>query len=72
MLFKLNFDQYVPVQHQRTEAYFAFLVTENQDFDAAGDTEMYRCYPVFEDGRINTQLSYNYPKNELQTILLVL
>ncbi|PSR52623.1 hypothetical protein AHMF7605_03330 [Adhaeribacter arboris] len=72
MFFKLNFEQYVPVQHLLTEDYYAFLVTDNKDFDAASDTDLYVCYPVLSDGEINTQLTFRYPKKELQIIYIPL
>ena len=72
MQFKIDFNQYVPVQHEPTQAYFVYRVAENKDFDTAGDTETYTCYPVRPKGTVNTRLPRLLPKAELQMILLLL
>lgn len=72
MLFKMNFNQYVPVQHEPTQAYFAFRVAQHKDFDTAAATDLYQCYPVEFNGTINTRQSLLLPKAELQMILLLL
>ncbi|RDC58804.1 hypothetical protein [Adhaeribacter pallidiroseus] len=72
MQFKIDFDQYVPVQHEPTQGYLAFRVAENKDFDTAADTDLYKCYPVMANGKMNPQKSFLVPKAELQMILLLL
>ncbi len=58
MQFKIDFNQYVPVQHEPSKAYLAFKVTENKDFDMATDTDIYKCYPVKSQGTINTRCRF--------------
>lgn len=72
MQFQLDFDQYVPVQHEPTQAYLAFQVAKNKDFNMAADTDLYRCYPVHPNGKLNSRISLLVPKAELQLILLLL
>lgn len=72
MDFKLDFEQYVPVQHQPTQAYFAFRPPENNDFDAARDEETYLCYVVKKNGKLNTQMPFVFPRKELQPIFILL
>lgn len=38
MQFQIDFNQYAPVQHEPTQAYLAFRVAKNKDFDIATDT----------------------------------
>ncbi len=72
MFLNLDFDEYVPVQHSSTQAYFAFRARENKDFDAASETDLYRCYPLQANGQINKKIKCFFPKKELQAILLLL
>ncbi|PSR55925.1 hypothetical protein AHMF7605_21680 [Adhaeribacter arboris] len=72
MQFKLDFNHFVPVQHEPTQAYLAFRVTENKDFDTAADTDIYKCYLIKSNGKINLLKSLLVPKAELQMILLLL
>lgn len=71
MQLNLNFDQYVPVQHQFTEEYFAFLAIENKDFDSSSDSDTYLCYPVRRNGTVDTKVQYNFPKKDLLPIFLL-
>jgi len=72
MNFELDFEQYVPVQHQITQAYFAFRASDNKDFDGADDSETYLCYPLQKNGSLNARINYFLSKQELQTIHILL
>jgi len=72
MILELDFEEYVPMQHQLTKAYFAFRASDNKDFDAADDSETYLCYPLQKNGSLNVFTRYIIPKKELQPILLLL
>jgi len=72
MIFRLDFDHYVPVQHQLTKAYFAFRAADNKDFDAADGSETYLCYPLHENGALNTSAYYFILRKELQSIFFLL
>lgn len=72
MQFLIDFNHYVPVQHEPTQAYLAYQVAQNKDFDMAIDSDLYRWYPVQSNGKINPRKSFLVPKAELRMILLLL
>ena len=72
MFSKLDVNSFFPVQHQLTDAYFAFNVLENIDYDLATDVDKFLCYPVNEEGILDLQSKYIFLKGDIRPIPLLL
>lgn len=68
----LDFTRFFPVQHKRTEAYFAIDVTENMDFDIATHADRFFCYRITDQNHPATLPKFIFTKAELQPVPLLL
>jgi len=68
----IDFNQFFPVQHKKTETFFMLNVVENNDSDVAANNEPFICYPITDEGQTSKLTKFIFLKEELQPIPLLL
>jgi hypothetical protein len=64
----IDFDTYCPIKLKSSENYYVFNVEGNSDFDNAGQSEKFTCYPVKQNGEIDLTSAQVFIKEEIQSI----
>ncbi len=63
----VDFNTYCPVVLKCNDECFVFDVASNADFDNAGQSEKFTCYPVKQTGEVDLSTAKVFVKEEIQS-----